>query len=53
MQSKIHKEGNSGMPVIGSLNCHMSIMFKYVDFHLQPIVNTLNASAAQHWHLMG
>ena len=34
---KIHKENNLGRPVISSINCYMSKISKYVDYHLQPI----------------
>ena len=38
IQSKIHKQGNLGRPVISSVNSHTSNISKYVDYHLQPIV---------------
>ena len=41
IQPKIHKEGNPGRPVISSVECHTSNISKYVDFHLQPIVQSL------------
>ena len=34
MQPKIHKEGNAGGPVIGSVNCHTTKILQYVDHHL-------------------
>ena len=33
---KIHKEGVPGRPVIDSVNCHLTQISKYVDYHLQP-----------------
>ena len=36
-QPKIHKDENLGKPVISSLNCHISKISEYVDFHLQPV----------------
>ena len=32
---KIHKEGNSGRPVISSVNCHTSKISSFVDYHIQ------------------
>ena len=40
-QSKIHKEGNPGKPVISSVNCHTSQISEYVDYHLQPIAKQI------------
>ena len=40
-QPNIHKEGNSGRPVSSSLNCHISKISQYVDYHLQPIVKQI------------
>ena len=40
-QSKIHKTGNPGCPVVSSVNCHTNTISKYVDFHLQPIVKNI------------
>ena len=39
--SQIHKQGNPGRPVISSVNCHTSNISKYVDYHLQPIVQQI------------
>ena len=41
IQPKIHKQGNPGRPVISSVNCHTSNISKYVDYHLQPIVQQI------------
>ena len=41
MLPKIHKEDNPGRPVVSSVNCHTSNISKYVDYHLQPIVNQI------------
>ena len=41
LRSKIHKEGNPGRPVVSSVNCHTANISKYVDYHLQPIVNEI------------
>ena len=41
IQPKIHKQGNPGKPVISSVNCHTSIISKYVNYHLQPIVQQI------------
>ena len=38
---KIHKEGNPGLPVVSSINCHTANISKYVDYHLQPIVKQI------------
>ena len=39
---KIHKENNPGRPIINSINCHMSKISKYVDYHLQPIMKEIH-----------
>ena len=31
IQPRIHKEGNPGVPVISSLNCHTSNSSEYID----------------------
>ena len=41
LKPKVHKEGNAGRPVISSINCHTSKIYKYVDCHLQPIVKEI------------
>ena len=41
LKPKIHKEGNSGRPVISSINCHTSKISEYVDYHLQPVVKVI------------
>ena len=41
MQPKIHKKDKSGRPVVNSLNCHTSSIYKYVDYHLKPIVKDI------------
>ena len=41
IQRKIHKQGNPGRPAISSVNCHTSDISKYVDYHLQPIVQQI------------
>ena len=41
IRGKIHKTGNPGRPVISSVNCHTYTNSKYVDFHLQPIVESI------------
>ena len=41
LRPKIHKEGNPGRPVVSPVNCHITINSKYVDYHLQPIVNVV------------
>ena len=38
LKLKIHKEGNPGIPVISSINCHTSKISEYVDYQLQPNV---------------
>ena len=40
-QPKIHKEGNPGGPVIGSVSCHTSKISGHVDYHFQPIVKQI------------
>ena len=41
IQPKIHKQGNPERPVISSVNCHTSNISKYVNYHLQPIVQQI------------
>ena len=38
---KIHKEGHPGRPVVNSRDCHTSKISKFVDFHLQPLAQSL------------
>ena len=38
---KIHKPGNPGRPIVSSIGCHTENISKYVDFHLQPINQSL------------
>ena len=38
---KIHKPGNPGRPVVSSIGCHTERISKYVDYHLQPINQSL------------
>ena len=42
-QPKIHKEGNPGIPVISSVNCHTSKISEYVDYQLQSIVKQISS----------
>ena len=37
----MHKQGNPGRPVISSVNCLTSNISKYLDYHLQPIVQQI------------
>ena len=41
LRPKIHEESYPGRPVVSSLNCHIANISKYVDYHLQPIVNEI------------
>ena len=41
LRPKIHKEGNPGRPVVSSVNCRTTIISKYVDYQLQPIVKEI------------
>ena len=34
LETKVHKEGNPGRPVISSINCYISKISEYVDYHL-------------------
>ena len=43
LNPKVHKKNNPGRPVIDSVNCHSSMISKYVDFHLQPEVCKLKS----------
>ena len=40
ISAKIHNKGNPGHPVVSSINCHTANISKYVNYPLQPIVNT-------------
>ena len=41
LKPKVHKDGNPGRTVISSVNCHISKISEYVDYHLQPIVKEI------------
>ena len=41
LRPKIHKEGNTGRPVVSSVNCHTANISKHVDYHLQPVVKEI------------
>ena len=41
IQPKTHTQGNTGRPVISSVNCHTSNISKYADYYLQPIVQQI------------
>ena len=43
MLLKVHKEGNPGRPVVGSIDCHTTKISKYVDNQLQPHVKELKS----------
>ena len=43
MQTKIHKEGNPGRPVISFVNCQTTKISHYVDHHLQSRVQKLGS----------
>ena len=43
MLPKIHKPNNPGRPVVNSINSPSSNISQYVDFYLQPIVQSLKA----------
>ena len=43
IQPKIHKQGNPRRPAISSIDCHTSNISKYVDYHLQSIVQQIPA----------
>ena len=36
----IHKQGNPEMPVANSINSHSSNLYKFIDYYLQPHVQT-------------
>ena len=38
---KIHKQNNSGRPVINSIECHTSEISRFVDHQLQPVVKQI------------
>ena len=38
---KIHKENNSGRPVINSMKCHIPEISRFLDHHLQPLVKEI------------
>ena len=40
---KIHEKNNPGRPVVSSIDSPSSNIFNYVDFHLQPIVQSLKS----------
>ena len=40
---KIHKENNPGRPVTSSINCHMSKIAKYIDYHIQLIMKEISS----------
>ena len=40
---KIHKPNNPGRPVVSSINCHTSKISQFVDFHLQPFVQSMDS----------
>ena len=40
-RAKIHKIGNPERPVVSSVNCHTYNISRYVNFHLQPIVESI------------
>ena len=42
-QPKIHKEGNPGRPVIGSVTCCRSKIPEYVDYNLQPVLKQIRS----------
>ena len=41
IQPKIHKKDNPGRPVVSSVICHTSSIYKYVYYHLQLIVKDI------------
>jgi len=43
MLPKVHKPNNPGRPVVGSVACYSSLISKYVDFHLNPVVQRLDS----------
>ena len=43
MFSKRHKSENSKRPVISFVNCHMTRMSQYVNYHLQPHVTVFQS----------
>ena len=40
---KIHKKDHPGRPVISSINCHTSKISEFVDYQLQPFVQSLSS----------
>ena len=40
---KVHKPNNPGRPVVSSINCHTSKISEFVDYHLQPFVQSLKS----------
>ena len=40
-QPKTHKKDKPDRPVANSVNCHTLSIYKYVDYHLQPIVKDI------------
>ena len=43
MLPKVHKPNNPGRPVVSSVACHSSLIYKYVDFHLNPVTQRLSS----------
>ena len=43
MHREIHKEGNSGRPIISSENCHKTQISQYAGRHLQPHVQVFES----------
>ena len=43
LRPNIHKKGNPGHEVLSSVNCHTSNISKYVDYHLQDIVEEISS----------
>ena len=41
IQPNIYIHGNPGRPVISSVNCHISNISYYIDYHLKPIVQQI------------
>ena len=41
LSQKIHKPNNPGRPVVSSVDCHISNISRYVEYHLQPIVKNI------------
>ena len=43
MLRKVHKDGNSGRPVVSSIDCHTTRISKYIDNRLQPHIKQLKS----------